>query len=269
MYYNLEDEIETGHSSQKNDNDDDSHSSEDEKDDKDEDDENENEESGNESSTVKPTSLQQKMVALSGQNVDEFMKEMEKMDDTTKPKQPTAAATTVPTALAATITPTVAPSIAPVVVEPIAPPGVELQIQKPILIRAPPGPPPGRPLFAPPAFRMPTAPAHRMLRLPGPPTAPPCLPVLTAAPQLIAPKQQGATISAKPQIRNLSADVTRFVPSTLRVKREEKKVKNTAKTAAALVHELRQKDQMLKIGTNQPSKDDAYMQFMKEMQGLL
>lgn len=34
------------------------------------------EESSSEAS-VKPTSLQQKMVALSGQNVDEFMKEME------------------------------------------------------------------------------------------------------------------------------------------------------------------------------------------------
>lgn len=35
------------------------------------------EESSVETATVKPTSLQQKMVALSGQNVDEFMKEME------------------------------------------------------------------------------------------------------------------------------------------------------------------------------------------------
>lgn len=33
--------------------------------------------SDTESKTVKPTSLQQKMVALSGQNVDDFIKEME------------------------------------------------------------------------------------------------------------------------------------------------------------------------------------------------
>lgn len=42
--------------------------------------ENDNEEdasSDTESKTVKPTSLQQKMVALSGQNVDDFIKEME------------------------------------------------------------------------------------------------------------------------------------------------------------------------------------------------
>lgn len=222
-----------------------SQSSEEDDEDKEEDNDKDIEEMS-EISGVKPTSLQQKMVAISGQNVDDFMKEMEKIDDASKPKQPP-----------------------PIIMENIVPPGVELQIQKPILIRAPPGPPPGRPLFAPPAFRMPAAPAHRMLRLPGPPTAAPCLPVLTAAPQLIQPKQQGATISAKPQIRNLSADVTRFVPSTLRVKREEKKAKNTAKTAAALVNELRQKEHMLRMGSAQPTKDDAYMQFMKEMQGLL
>lgn len=216
-----------------------------------------------EQTAAKPTSLQQKMVAISGQNVDDFMKEMEKMDETPTSKLPKPMPPTIMTNL-----PPV--TAAPLIVESIAPPGVELQIQKPLLMRAPPGPPPGRPLFAPPAFRMPAAPAHRMLRLPGPPATAPCLPVLTAAPQLIAPKQQGATISAKPQIRNLSADVTRFVPSTLRVKREEKMKKNTAKTAAALVQELRHKDHMLKFGNNpQPTKDDAYMQFMREMQGLL
>lgn len=70
----------------------------------------------------------------------------------------------------------------------------------------------------------------------------------------------GATISAKPQIRNLSADVTRFVPSALRVKREDKKLK-PAKTG-----NLQRPAEMPKQA---PSKDDAYMQFMKEMEGLL
>lgn len=32
---------------------------------------------GNETDVVKPTSLQQRMLAISGQNIDEFMKEME------------------------------------------------------------------------------------------------------------------------------------------------------------------------------------------------
>lgn len=41
--------------------------------------------SDSESSAVKPTSLQQKMVALSGQNVDEFMKEMETVQKKIEP----------------------------------------------------------------------------------------------------------------------------------------------------------------------------------------
>lgn len=72
------------------------------------------------------------------------------------------------------------------------------------------------------------------------------------------------TISAKPQIRNLSADVTRFVPSALRVKREDKKVQKQK----PFVSEYRQQH----IERQQPkgtTKDDAYMQFMREMQGLL
>jgi WW domain-binding protein 11 len=95
--------------------------------------------------------------------------------------------------------------------------------------------------------------------------------VLSAAPQLInrvESSKQGATISAKPQIRNLSADVTRFVPSALRVKREDKKQKPNTR---ALVHELKQKEYHLHQSTHpeQHTKDDAYKQFMEEMQTLL
>lgn len=71
----------------------------------------------------------------------------------------------------------------------------------------------------------------------------------------------GATISAKPQIRNLSADVTRFVPSALRVKREDKKAKPGIKSGLV--------QRPADIPKQAPSKDDAYMQFMKEMEGLL
>lgn len=94
--------------------------------------------------------------------------------------------------------------------------------------------------------------------------------VLSAAPQLIHRTEmgkQGATIMAKPQIRNLSADVTRFVPSALRVKREDKKPKQLTR---ALVHELKQKEFVPHSAmSGRPTKDDAYSQFMKEMQGLL
>lgn len=38
-------------------------------------------------------------------------------------------------------------------------------------------------------------------------------------------KSSGATIEAKPQLRNLSADVTKFMPTSLRVKREDKTIR--------------------------------------------
>lgn len=44
--------------------------------------------------------------------------------------------------------------------------------------------------------------------------------------------QRSATIEAKPQIRNLSADVMRFMPTTLRVKREDRHKKGGSKTAS-------------------------------------
>ncbi|EEZ99482.1 WW domain-binding protein 11 [Tribolium castaneum] len=222
----------------------------------------------------KPTSLQQKMVALSGQNVDDFMKEMEVVQKKLETKEDETRAKTHP--------------------EPLIPPGTDLpQPPTPLLfpnpgLRLPPGPPPGRPLLppAPPPglpppprmpLRIPPAPP-RMIRLHGPPpTLPggPNLPlgtpnVLSAAPQLInrvESTKQGATISAKPQIRNLSADVTRFVPSALRVKREDKKHKPNTRT----LHELKQKEYHLHQNTHpeQHTKDDAYKQFMEEMQTLL
>lgn len=73
------------------------------------------------------------------------------------------------------------------------------------------------------------------------------------------------TITAKPQIRNLSADVTRFVPSALRVKREDKKVQKP-KSFASEYNRQQQSEAATNKGT---TKDDAYMLFMREMQDLL
>lgn len=73
------------------------------------------------------------------------------------------------------------------------------------------------------------------------------------------------TITAKPQIRNLSADVTRFVPSTLRVKREDKKPQKPK----PFVSEYSRQQQHEAAHAKGTTKDDAYMQFMREMQGLL
>ncbi|XP_044735324.1 WW domain-binding protein 11 [Chrysoperla carnea] len=279
----------------------------------------------------KPTSLQQRMLQLSGQNIDEFMKEMEvvhkkreldraadisarlsSLDKTENkekeelpppgtendPPEPTPATTA---ALNADLPPGIEPSEMiqqqlqsnqmifrppPPIRPPTAPPAlmaVRLPPGRPTL---PPGPPPGLPPRL--GMRLPPGPPPgmppRMMRMPGLPPRPPLPPpqpsggsnaqaantpnVLSAGPQLINREigpGKSATIMAKPQIRNLSADVTRFVPSALRVKREDKKPKGVTR---AMVQELKQQE-ILKPVTSQPTKDDAYMQFMREMEGLL
>ncbi|XP_068618371.1 WW domain-binding protein 11 [Battus philenor] len=257
--------------------------------------------------TPKPTSLQQRMLALSGQNIDDFMKEMEEVhkkrerdraadlnarlsalkrtgardsdsdsdseshhlmhtDFTLEP--PGAEIRQMPP-------PLLPPGIRPPTLRmpgapPGLPPGVSAPPGAPLLpqvLSAPPGAPPGPPPGLPPrgTLRPPGPPPGAPPRLLRPlvPPPPPHVSVLTAAPQLIQKKDgtQGATISAKPQIRNLSADVTRFVPSALRVKREDKKMRPGLKTG--MMH--RPAD----VPKQAPSKDDAYMQFMKEMEGLL
>ncbi|XP_038969267.1 WW domain-binding protein 11-like [Rattus norvegicus] len=108
--------------------------------------------------------------------------------------------------------------------------------------------------------------------------------VVTALPSLIqGPKAEGGsvvtmakkatvTISAKPQITNPKADITRFVPTALRVRRENKD---------ATVFQRRLEDEAAvpiakaapRWGPSFPAsaqtKDDAYEAFMKEMGGLL
>lgn len=93
--------------------------------------------------------------------------------------------------------------------------------------------------------------------------------VLSAAPQLINRKDKDGksttTIEAKPQIRNLAADVTRFLPTSLRVKRDGKRRPNTFSRLSERI--LSETQQMRTI--QHKTKDDAYMQFMQEMEGLL
>lgn len=92
--------------------------------------------------------------------------------------------------------------------------------------------------------------------------------VLSAAPQLINRKDKDGksttTIEAKPQIRNLAADVTRFLPTSLRVKRDDKRKPSILSRLSERIPETQP------MRTTQPkTKDDAYMQFMQEMEGLL
>lgn len=144
--------------------------------------------------------------------------------------------------------------------------------------RLPPGPPP----------RMPQGLTPRLIRPPGmPPPPPPGLrpgapSMLTGRPQLStsAPskpssKPTASIIEAKPQMRNLSADLTRFVPTTLKVKKDMPPKKDVVKPSVNPHIEWRTPQVQVSSKSApvaQPpvkTKDDAYSQFMKEMQGFM
>jgi len=79
--------------------------------------------------------------------------------------------------------------------------------------------------------------------------------------------KSGATIEAKPQLKHPIGDVTRFMPTALRVKRETRDAKGRLiKTASG-------KDESSNVKQNPqisaPTKDDAYDAFMREMENLL
>lgn len=145
-----------------------------------------------------------------------------------------------------------------------------------------PGPPPGMPRMMP---RGPMPMPRLMGPIPGMPPPPPVpmsnaqknTPVLSAAPQLNKARNEkdggktSTTIEAKPQIRNLAADVTRFLPTSLRAKgKSDDKKKTSIPAAMARIPERIPEPQVI-ARPPQPlkTKDDAYMQFMQEMQQLL
>jgi len=144
----------------------------------------------------------------------------------------------------------------------LAPPAssIPLQMQMP--------PPPIRPYFPP----LPPMMQQRLRFPPPPPQAmgmpPPRIrfnsrfrppPRISAPPTVSEGKiVSEAMIQAKPQIRSLSADVTRFVPTAVKIKKDVP-AKEWKATPAAIPQQPR----------NKIRKDDAYADFMKEMEGLL
>lgn len=128
-------------------------------------------------------------------------------------------------------------------------------IPPPMLFRHPPPgmpppslPPLGGPPMGPPPMQMGPPPPR------PPPLMRPAPSVLSAPPSLISRplhgpgsaadgEQQrpgsGATIEAKPQLRNLSADVMRFTPTSLRVKRDlaKRATKGNAHGLHCLIHQ--------------------------------
>ncbi|XP_052265484.1 WW domain-binding protein 11-like isoform X2 [Dreissena polymorpha] len=186
---------------------------------------------------------------------------------------------------------------------PRAPPGAPPRMMRPgPPLGRPQGMPPGPPPGLPPNIRMPprlpppggppAIPPPRIMRPPtGPPTMPASLPpppgiplppsqanpnVLSAPPSIMKlpqkipgeQKKDSATISAKPQIKNPVGDVTRFMPTSLKVKRSAKdtKVKKAGKEEELLAVAPKPAPAAQQPGRK---KDDAYDQFMREMENLL
>uniref|UniRef100_U5ER40 Putative mrna splicing n=1 Tax=Corethrella appendiculata TaxID=1370023 RepID=U5ER40_9DIPT len=213
----------------------------------------------------KPNSVQQKMLALSGQNIDDFMKEMESVQKIKELDQQINKSNetfvqdknkesdkhikeTIPSApLHVPSIPNMQPSILfrPPPLRPSLPSLPIRMLGRPGIpapprmgIRMPPGPPPGAPMNK----------SHHSKHSSG------------MQHPSHSREQKSATISAKPQIRNLSADVTRFVPAALRSKKDD-------------VKKVKPKPQFNDIKPTEtsrwPTKDDAYLEFMKEMQNFL
>ena len=83
-------------------------------------------------------------------------------------------------------------------------------------------------------------------------------------------KEATATISAKPQLRNTQAELTKLVPTALRVKRDQPKNKAKLRPTGAGQETLDSVPQVSQPKVAETAtKDDAYALFMKEMQGLL
>ncbi|XP_058819735.1 WW domain-binding protein 11 [Topomyia yanbarensis] len=237
-----------------------------------------------------PSTVQQKMLAISGQNLDEFMKEMEnvqkKKDQLDNPAGAIPMPSKPPLAL-----PNPAPHPSDPTVKYVPMPSIPMPgpIQPALMIRPPPLRPgmPGMPGLRMPPRPPPGIPPRLGIRMPpGPPAGPPPKHIQQQHMRNMLHQQQqhkdpkSATISAKPQIRNLSADVTRFVPSALRTKKDEG-VKRQHPNRPDMGHHQQshpqQQHQHMHPGRpgigahdpSKPSKDDAYLQFMREMEGLL
>lgn len=87
-------------------------------------------------------------------------------------------------------------------------------------------------------------------------------------------KQRGAIISAQPQLRNMTAEVTKFMPTSLRVRRDQPKGTKVKPKAPGLMQprQVAATQQKQQPRFNVPSRGvqgDAYDAFMKEMEGLI
>jgi len=139
-------------------------------------------------------------------------------------------------------------------------------------------PPPMPPMMQQRMQFMHPPPPHMMPPPPGPPrirfnnrfTRPPSMLLQgpSRQPPLAQTSKSGsekisseAMIQAKPQIRSLSADVTRFVPVSVKMKKDTGPSSSRPQWPPAQVAHP--------VQPRKSTKDDAYSEFMKEMEGLL
>ena len=78
---------------------------------------------------------------------------------------------------------------------------------------------------------------------------------------------EGMIISAKPQIRNIRAEVTKLIPTALRIRRDDGKHKSK-KPALNPTSEPSTAGAPSAV-SEEPTKDDVYKNFMREMEGFL
>ncbi|XP_023343827.1 WW domain-binding protein 11 [Eurytemora carolleeae] len=138
----------------------------------------------------------------------------------------------------------------------------------------PPGPPPGtrmpllpvRPGVPPAGVRMPPGPPPGVPPRITRPLLPKPLGVVSAKPQINKSEvKSDSVIESAPVMRNLKSDVTRFIPTNLRIKRDGNK-------GIKKKEEPHQKPAMFtqqKVVPQEKTKDDAYNDFMREMKDLL
>ena len=85
--------------------------------------------------------------------------------------------------------------------------------------------------------------------------------------------QPNPVISAQPQLRNVQAEVTKFMPTSLRVRRDQPKAVKTKLRTAGGLNSKGGEGSLSNPSSSSTSKPgiqgDAYKAFMEEMQGLL
>uniref|UniRef100_A0A8C6RT91 WW domain-binding protein 11 n=1 Tax=Nannospalax galili TaxID=1026970 RepID=A0A8C6RT91_NANGA len=171
------------------------------------------------------------------------------------------------------------PPGAPPFLRPPGMPGIRGPLPRLLPPRPPPGPPPGLPPGPPPPGPPPRLPPPAPPGIPPPHPGmmrPPLVPPLGPAPPGLfppAPLPNPGVLSCQATDHQPQGEITRFVPTVLRVRRENKE--------ATAILQRKSKDDFAvplakaapKSGPSVPvsvqTKDEVYEDFMKEMEGLL